>query len=106
MVIHAKVVVEDCISREPRHLPEPMEEDHLLERDYKLDPEPAHNLENLAKTEAVPVWREETLWQIEELRRSSRVVKPMKRMEQYHLQQCLFQEGYDGKQPWDMGEEN
>ena len=33
-VIHAKVVVEDCISREPRHLLEPMEEDHLLERDY------------------------------------------------------------------------
>ena len=28
MVIHAKVVVEDCISREPQHLPEPTEEDH------------------------------------------------------------------------------
>ena len=27
-VIHAKVVVEDCISREPRHLLEPTEEDH------------------------------------------------------------------------------
>ena len=27
-------------------------------------------------------------------------------MEQYHLQQRLFQEGYDGKQPWDTEEEN
>ena len=52
-VIHAKVIVEDCISRELQHLPEPIEEDHLLERDYKSDPEPAHDLKNLAKTEAV-----------------------------------------------------
>ena len=66
-VIHAKVVVEDCISREPRHLPEPTEEDHLLERDYELDPEPSHDLENLVKTEAELAQREETLWQIEEL---------------------------------------
>ena len=106
MVIHTKVVVEDCISREPRHLPEPTEEDHLLERDYESDPEPAHDLENLAKMEAVLAQQEETLWQIEELQRSSRVVKPTKRMEQYHLQQRLFQEGYDGKQPWDTEEEN
>ena len=52
-VIHAKVIVEDCISREPRHLPEPMEEDHLLERDYESKPEPEHDLENLTKSEAV-----------------------------------------------------
>ena len=40
----------------------------------------------------------------EELRRSCRVVKPTKRMEQYWLQQRLFQEGSDedeGKQPWE-----
>ena len=39
-VIHTKVTVEDCISREPRHLPEPTKEDYLLERDYESDPEP------------------------------------------------------------------
>ena len=27
MVIHSKVTVKDCISREPRHLPEPTEQD-------------------------------------------------------------------------------
>ena len=27
-------------------------------------------------------------------------------MEQYRLQQQLFQEGYDGEQPWDMEGEN
>ena len=32
-VIHTKVVVEDCISREQQHLPEPTEEDHQLQRD-------------------------------------------------------------------------
>ena len=32
-VIHAKVMVEDCISREQQHLPEPTEEDHQLQRD-------------------------------------------------------------------------
>ena len=103
-VIHAKMIVEDCISREPRHLPEPTKEDHLLERDYESDLEPAQDLEKLAKAEAALAQREETLWQIEELRRSHRVVKPTKRMEQYRLQQWLFQEGSDedkGEQPWE-----
>merc|ERR1711867_66871 len=103
-VIHAKVVVEDCISRKPRHLPEPTREDCLLERDYESDPEPAHDLEKLAKAEAKLAQREETLWQMEEeLRRIRRVVKPTKRMEQYQLQQKLFQEGSDedeDDQPW------
>ena len=95
-VIHVKVIVEDCISREPRHLPDPKREDHLLERDYESDPEPAQDLEKLAKAEATLAQREETLWQMEEeLRRSRRVVKPTKRMEQYRLQQQLFQEGID-----------
>ena len=35
VVIHAKVTVEDCISREPRHLPEPTEDDQRLEQDYE-----------------------------------------------------------------------
>ena len=104
-VIHAKVVMEDCISREPRHLPELTREDCLLERDYELDPEPARDLEKLAKAEAQLAQREETLWQMEEeLRRSRRVSKPTKRMEQYQLQQKLFQEGSDedeDDQPWD-----
>ena len=79
-------------------------EDRLLERDYESDPEPAQDLETLAKAEAALAQREETLWQIEELRRSSRVVKPTKRMEQYRLQQWLFQEGSDedkGEQSWE-----
>ena len=84
VVIHAKVTVEDCISREPRHLPEPTKEDYLLERDYELDPEPGQDLEKLAKAEASLEQREETLWQVDkDLRRSSRVAKPTHRMEQY-----------------------
>ena len=59
-VIHAKVMVEDCISGEPRHLLELTEEDHQLERGYKSDPEPAHDLENLAKKEASLAQRAET----------------------------------------------
>ena len=39
-VIHAKVVVEDCISRELHHLPKPTREDYQLEREYESDPEP------------------------------------------------------------------
>ena len=65
-VIHAKVTVEDCFSRDPRHLPEPTKEDHLLERDYESDPEPGQDLEKLAKAEASLEQREETLWQVEE----------------------------------------
>merc|ERR1711867_260696 len=108
-VIHAKVVVEDCISWEPRHLPEPTREDCLLERDYESDPEPSHDLEKLAKAEGKLAQREETLWQMEEeLRRSRRVSKPTKRMEQYRLQQKLFQEGSDedeDDQPWDKDDD-
>ena len=104
-VIQAKVTVEDCISREPRHLPEPTKEDYLLERDYESDPEPGQDLEKLAKAEASLEQREETLWQVEEeLRRSSRVAKPTHKMEQYRAQQQLFQEGSDedeGEQPWE-----
>ena len=106
-VIHAKVVVEDCISQEPRHLPELTREDCLLERDYESDPEPSHDLEKLAKAEAKLVQREETLWQMEEeLRRSRRISKPTKRMEQYRLQQKLFQEGSDEDEDDQLGEDD
>ena len=37
VVLHAKMPVEDTISREPRHLPDPTEEDLELERDYEAD---------------------------------------------------------------------
>ena len=47
------MIVEDCISREPRHLLEPMKEDQLLKRDYESDLEPAQDLETLAKAEEV-----------------------------------------------------
>ena len=84
VVIHVRVTIEDCISREPRHLPEPTRKDYLLERDYESDPEPGQDLEKLAKAEASLEQREETLWQVEEdLRRSSRVAKPTTRIEQY-----------------------
>ena len=104
-VIHAKVIVEDCISREPRQLPEPTKEDYLLERDYESDPEPGQDLEKLAKAEASLEQREETIWQVEEeLRRSSKVAKPTHKMKQYRAQQRLFQEGSDedeGEHPWE-----
>ena len=105
MVIHAKVMVEDCISREPRHLPEPTEEDHLLEREYESDPEPAQDLEKLADAEAKLDQREETLWELqEELRRTTRVTKPSRKLEQYQLQKELFQEGSD-EESWDEDDE-
>ena len=105
VVIHAKVTVEDCISREPRHLPEPMKEDHLLEREYESDPEPAQDLEKLAQAEAKLAQREETLWELqEELRRTTRVAKPSQRLEQYQLQKELFQEGSD-EESWDEDDE-
>ena len=68
----------------------PTRKDYQLEREYESDPEPTYNLENLAKKEASLAQRAETMWQLEdgtELCRSSRVVKPTQRMEQYCQQQ-------------------
>ena len=42
----------------------------------------------------------------EELRRSRRVSKPTKRMEQYRLQQKLFQEGSDEEEDDQLGEDD
>ena len=89
-VIHAKVVVEDCISREPQHLQEPTREDYRLEREYESDPEPTYNLKTIAREEVSLAKRPEMMWQLEhgtELRRSTRVIKPTRRMEQYRQQQ-------------------
>ena len=48
-VLHTKVMVEDCISQEPWHLPDPTTEDYQLEREYESDPEPTYDLKNIAK---------------------------------------------------------
>ena len=93
VVIHAKVTVEDCISREPSHLPEPIEEDPRMEQDYELDPEPRFNLEEIARREAALENRSKTILHRDdekELRRSSRTTKPTKRMEQSCLQEQMF----------------
>ena len=83
-VIHAKVTVEHCISREPSHLPEPTEEDQRLEQDYESDPEPRFDLEEIARREAALENRSKTMWHLDdekELWRSSRTTKPTQRME-------------------------
>ena len=53
-VIHAKVVVEDCISREPRHLLDPTKEDHQLEQEYKSEPGTNPRSQNYSKERSVP----------------------------------------------------
>ena len=93
IVIHAKVVVEDCISREPRHLPEPTKEDLQLEQDYESDPEPMFDVEEIARREAALENRSKTMWHLDnekELQRSSRTTKPTQRMEQSRLQEQMF----------------
>ena len=40
---------DDCILREPRHLPEPTAEDLALEREYESDPESDYDFEAIAK---------------------------------------------------------
>ena len=93
VVIHAKVIVEDCISRDLRHLQEPTKEDLQLEQDYESDPEPMFDLEEIARREATLEDRSETMWHLDdekELQRSSRTTKPTQRMEQSHLQEQMF----------------
>ena len=128
VVIHAKVVVEDCISREPRHLPEPTMEDQRLERDYESDPEePGQDLELLAKQESVLTQRPETLWHMEDefaatnlsaghdsfgmlepsLRRSTRVPVPTLRMSESRQQENMwFQEGGQRMEPQQLMRDN
>ena len=45
---HAKVIVEDCVSRCPSHLPEPTQEELDMEKDWEPDPPPHLDLEKLA----------------------------------------------------------
>ena len=93
-VIHAKVVVEDCISREPHHLPEPTIEDIRLKQEYESDPEPMYDLEEIVKKEAALNQRTKTMWHLDEdkeLCRSSRTAKPTQRMEQSGLREQMLQ---------------
>ena len=93
MVIHTKVTVEDCISREPRHLPEPTEDDIRLEQDYESDPEPMFDLEEIARKEAALDHRTKTMWYLDdekELHRSSRTTKPTQSIEQSCLQKQML----------------
>ena len=39
-ISHAKVIVEDCVSRCPSHLPEPTQEELDMEKDWEADPPP------------------------------------------------------------------
>ena len=93
VVIHTKVIMEDCISRELRHLPEPTEDDLWLEQDYESDPEPMFDLEEIARREATLENRSQTMWHLDnemELGRSSRTTKPTQRMEPSRLQEQMF----------------
>ena len=51
-ISHAKVVVEDCVSRCPSHLPEPTQEELDMEKDWEADPPPHLDLEKLALASA------------------------------------------------------
>ena len=65
-VIHAKEVVEDCISREPHHIPEPTREELWLKQDYESDPEPMFDYEEIAKKEAALNQRTKNIWHLDE----------------------------------------
>ena len=47
-ISHARVIVEDCVSRCPSHLPEPTQEELDMEKDWEANPPPHLDLEKLA----------------------------------------------------------
>ena len=47
-ISHAKVIVEDCVSRCPSHLPKPTKEELDMKKDWEADPPPHLDLEKLA----------------------------------------------------------
>ena len=51
-ITHARVVVEDCVSRCPSHLPEPTQKELDMEKDWEEDPPPHLDLEKLARQSA------------------------------------------------------
>ena len=65
-ITHAKVIVEDCVSRCPSHLPEPTQEELDMEKDWELDPPPHLDLEKLAAQSAKLQVRPERICHLEE----------------------------------------
>ena len=51
-ITHTRVIVEDCVSRCPSHLPEPTQKELDMEKDWEEDPPPHLDLERLAKQSA------------------------------------------------------
>ena len=70
-------MVEYCISREPRHLPNPTIEDQRLEREYESDPELKYNFTELANKEVSLGCRTETIWQLEESHEQTDKERPL-----------------------------
>ena len=65
-ITHAKVIVEDCVSRCPSHLPEPTQEELDMEKDWEPDPPPHLDLEKLAAQSAKLQIRLERICHLEE----------------------------------------
>ena len=65
-ITHARVIVEDCVSRCPAHLPEPTQKDLEMEKDWEEDPPPHLDLEKLASQAAQLQSRPERICQAQE----------------------------------------
>ena len=66
LISHAKVIVEDCVSRCPSHLPKPTKEELAWEKDWEPDPPPHLDLKKLAQESANLETRPERICQAEE----------------------------------------
>ena len=65
-ITHARVTVEDCVSRCPSHLPEPTQKELDMEKDWEEDPPPHLDLEKLASQAAQLRSRPERICQVQE----------------------------------------
>ena len=65
-ISHAKVIMEDCVSRCPSHLPEPTQEELDMEKDWEPDPPPHLDLEKLAAQSAKLQIRPERICHMED----------------------------------------
>ena len=65
-ITHARVIVEDCVSRCPAHLPEPTQKELDMEKDWEEDPPPHLDLEKLANQSAQLQSRPERICQVQE----------------------------------------
>ena len=64
-ITHAKVIMEDCVSRCPSHLPEPTQAELDMEKDWEPDPPPHLDLEILAAKSAKLQVRPERICHLE-----------------------------------------